>query len=113
MITDERIAELRAVCADATPGPWLLEDNGTLGGLLVRPPAGRPHRHDHGEDAEFVATARTALPELLAEIERMRPVYLAAIEWRRNDTGAEALRTCRVLIDAVDAAEKSEELPAW
>lgn len=50
-------------------------------------------------------TPPVSAAELLAEIERMRPVYLAAIEWRRNDTGAEALRTCRALIDAVDAAE--------
>lgn len=57
MVTKERIAELRALCEAATPGPWIAADEC----ILI------------AEDATFIAAARTALPELLdyiAELEK-------------------------------------------
>lgn len=130
MITDERIAEISQLCESATAGAWrwgdpdrresrmsLYSDARGAGPIGSGFPLLWLDRDSWAviafDDTAFIAAARTVVPELLAEIKRMRPIYLAAIEWRRNDTGAEALRTCRALIDAVDAAEKAEEAPEW
>ncbi len=78
-MTPARIAELRKLCEEATPGPWRhkapahITHDGTatmLAGTIaictdpVHPSAKR--------DAAFIAAARTALPELIAEVERLR-----------------------------------------
>ena len=65
------IPELRALVAAATPGPWAYEDDGTIGGIFVRPPAGRPHRHDSAADAAFIAASRSAIPALLDRVEAL------------------------------------------
>src|ERR1700745_4193697 len=56
---------LRKLCATATPGPWTLHcSNGDF--YLLAPdtsPVGDVYIS--GEDGAFIATARTALPELL------------------------------------------------
>lgn len=69
-MTPERLAELRAIAAAATPGPWT-----TSSAWSVR--SGRDELvaatsyYNHEADAEFIAAARTAIPALLAEIERL------------------------------------------
>lgn len=97
MFTKERIAELRALCDGATEGPWegfacreIREDAPHLGLCNVRTPdiAGGQQLliwpWDHGTrpglcshplsptDAQFIAAARSALPELLDEVEKLR-----------------------------------------
>ena len=74
------IPELRALVAAATPGPWAYEDDGTIGGIFVRPPAGRPHRHDSAADAAFIAAARTAVPALLDRVEALEAGLREALE---------------------------------
>lgn len=67
-MTAERWAALVTLCAEATEGPWVDDEEGGisvqwgehLGGMLTR------------NDAEFVTTARTALPEALAEVRRLQ-----------------------------------------
>ena len=56
-----------------TPGPWKLIGGGeyvTGVGVLVAPDDGGVT----SADAEFIAAARSLLPELVAEVERLRAV---------------------------------------
>lgn len=76
-MTKERIAQLLALCNAATEGPWDIPE-GNLNGCAyaVGPIAGydfdalslRPN----DPDLLFTAEARTAVPELLDEVERLR-----------------------------------------
>ena len=87
-------AELRRLCAEATPGPWLYcplphDDWGTVrvsvGDMMPFVAIGRSggvaadldqHRRDgtdpYGANARFIAAARAALPQLLDEVERLK-----------------------------------------
>lgn len=86
-MTDERIKELRALDAAATPGPWLVhrfDDSpcGYINWQVQAEDAEASVLANIGEDecrtakqtAQFIAMARTALPEALNEIERLRAV---------------------------------------
>lgn len=84
MIDDTRLAELRALADDATAGPWWgggnnrrrdaiglvgrTSDRGTGNAIAVLNGIGM----DRVADAAFIAASRTAVPELLDEIERLR-----------------------------------------
>lgn len=59
---------IRAACEAATPGPWLSEwtaVRGPKGGDLFTAPT----TYGTNEDADFIALARTALPETLAALD--------------------------------------------
>jgi hypothetical protein len=86
---DARLAEIEALAGEATPGPWEAQLNyqrktGQLArAQLVRPP--KPGSNvanvkawtlDNVDDLQFVAAARTAVPELLAEIHRLRELLI-------------------------------------
>jgi hypothetical protein len=81
-MTDDRLAELERLCAAATPGPWEVDADRrlALGVASVRCVHGtRPtvahvdaHLREMDEAAAFVAAARTAVPELIAEVRRLR-----------------------------------------
>lgn len=94
--TEEGLSTLEAICEAATEGPWdkpfddgaLMKPNGeSLLGLdvdgmaIAWVPA----------DAEFIATARTALPEALAEILRLRK-KIADLESRPRVVVAETIK---------------------
>jgi hypothetical protein len=87
MVTPDQLAELRRLAEAATPGPWESSHN-------VDPPSddnyhpNNPNREGRGEgptitgtyrdvkamaaaDAAFIAAARTAVPALCAEVERL------------------------------------------
>ncbi len=72
-MTDERLKELWRLCAAATPGPW--EHCGRNVVKSVSGPSvaitfsATVRRH---ENARFIAEARTAIPELLEEVRRLR-----------------------------------------
>jgi hypothetical protein len=78
--TKERIAELRSLCDEATPGPWEVERRAELRRWTVRSEpteetvAEIVHWSDMADraDAALIAAARTSLPEALDEIERLR-----------------------------------------
>lgn len=76
-MTDERIAELEDLCAAATPGPWTA--NGVTGMIWAENDEVGTCIDISGNDSVFVAAARAALPEALAEIRRLRQ-RLAEIE---------------------------------
>jgi hypothetical protein len=80
MITNKKLDRLQKLCDGATAGPWHTEDvgeppkrrwvvdaqyrcvaGGTAGGIGPR-----------AFDADFIAAARTALPELIAEVRRLQ-----------------------------------------
>ncbi|NMP24754.1 hypothetical protein [Sulfobacillus harzensis] len=85
-MTEERLAHLEVLCQEATEGPWharhrhvgnvsndfAWDESAGLGWEieeLDRPMRGQFVR---GADAHFIAEARTALPEALAEVRRLR-----------------------------------------
>jgi hypothetical protein len=90
MLTDERLAEIEARCNAATPGPWdaKVSDAGVRRdvGIIAMIHGGRhvlAEVYDQvdaqGADAErcwrdgcFIAAARADVPDLLAEVKRMR-----------------------------------------
>ena len=81
-LSDERIAEIRERCDKATPGPWSVDEESgdvwvpsiwrsvaiieDLDLPLVNPAA----------DRAFIAAARQDVPDLLAEVERLRKEVL-------------------------------------
>lgn len=67
------IARLRELCAKATPGPWRHEQYGTAPCYGLRSTPLHLVVTVQGEDdAAFIAAARTALPALLDDVERLQ-----------------------------------------
>lgn len=102
-----RLAELERLAAAATLGPWgyvFQPRSGSRGrarvvaghprgGLLIPPwvrglttvaDCGKrfepPDRFPHNRDAEFIAAARSAVPELVAEVRRLRALAASLAE---------------------------------
>jgi hypothetical protein len=71
MMTTERLQEIENAANEATAGPWGVDKYGDV--CLAY-----DDEHDIFElcgtidDAEFIALARTAVPELLEEVKRLR-----------------------------------------
>lgn len=90
------ISKAKELCSKATPGPWKIDTNYThyipqSCGCCSEPDMDAPshgieaangdtivwnweHTYPETPDAEFIAEARTILPEAIAEIERLRAV---------------------------------------
>jgi hypothetical protein len=76
MIDEKQLAEWEALANAASPGPW------TTNGKVVRQYSDETSKviayinseddHPWGDDALLVAAARTAMPELIAEVRRLR-----------------------------------------
>lgn len=73
----DRLAHLRSLCENATPGPWVVKEAGYVPGEYIGttdvmydqvtvPQSDKP------ENLAFIAEARTALPEALAAIEELQ-----------------------------------------
>jgi len=83
-VTKQRIAELRALAEAATPGPWVEPDD--FEGIFVKhagpgyaqAPGGFDWLDIVGPNAAFIAAARTALPEALDAIKRVREMCARA-----------------------------------
>lgn len=76
MIDADKMAELRRLAEEATPGPWrtserelTIEDEE---GQWVADCHGFNLGRPHAANAAFIAAAHTALPVLLDEVERLR-----------------------------------------
>lgn len=67
-MTEERLAELERLEQAATPGPW---DTGMLSMERV-PSNSETDWHQLGADEKLAVAARNGLPELLAEVRRLR-----------------------------------------
>ena len=75
-MTDERIAHLEALCQQAEKEPWHTDSSpyNETSPFMVRTANGWVVAEGitHVMDAEFIAYARTALPEALAEVRHLR-----------------------------------------
>jgi hypothetical protein len=76
-MTPERIAELRALAESAVPGPWRATQYATVWSEGAETRVADTVGSSHG-DARFIAAARTALPEALDAIERVRALLTRA-----------------------------------
>lgn len=85
----ERIAELKALCEKATAGPWcgqwvfhalraVRKHFHDLEDILVK---SKVHPTESEADCDFIVASRQALPELLAEVERLTNALEQAILW--------------------------------
>lgn len=83
-MTPERIAELRALCGAATPGPWathlpspesayrvLGRDRTVIVTVHRNGMSPQPRQTADSANAAFIAAARSAVPGLLDEVERL------------------------------------------
>ena len=78
-MTDERISELRAIAEAATPGPWAVDiqtpDLAANIGNAEKWVCAVTKEGGHG-DVDFIVASRTAIPELLDEIARLRDLTI-------------------------------------
>lgn len=103
-MTPERMAELRRLAEAATPGPWRV----SMSGYSVKsqdadvPIVAAVHRGAHATaddierwlpNADLIATARTAIPELLAEVDRLKRD--AETAWANEAATSELLREAK------------------
>ena len=86
-MTPSRLSELKELAEKATAGPWkwwtsnswrrLKRDSLGITQNVLEPYVcrdGHPDLSISEEDMDFIAAARTAVPELVAEVERLREV---------------------------------------
>ncbi len=78
-MTPERIAELRYLCADATPGEWGTSHPCGDHIIAIKSKTLICKAKKRG-DALFIAAARTALPELLDALEAQEASYVRQLE---------------------------------
>lgn len=78
-MTDEDLQAIRMRAEAATPGPWVKDNDSPI----VRGP--EMILYDEGghsdPDADFIAAARTDVPALLAEVDRLRAALGAWETW--------------------------------
>jgi hypothetical protein len=89
-MTPEDLAAVEARANAATPGPWMITHDG---GLIVKSDAGficdfACGTGTHAHDANFIATARTDVPLLLAEVKRLQIVLRDQAVWLREQCDA-------------------------
>lgn len=92
MITQERINQIRVRLQLATPGPWksFIEGRDHFGGSSIVRTSGEDLEilGATGEDIDFIAHARQDVPELLAEVERLRALLASpSTSSRASDNG--------------------------
>ena len=71
-LSAERLADLRRLVEAATPGPWTVYEGKYA--AHVNPGFDVSIDCNTGANAALVVAARTALPELLDEVERLRSI---------------------------------------
>lgn len=107
-MTPDRIKELRKLCSEATLGPWVCRDGVVFGDVPINGAvcAMLQEREEANSvelaDAAFISAARTALPEALKEIERLREYLLGreTVLARKQTAEIERLRAALKVISA-------------
>lgn len=101
-MTDEELEAIEKACAEATPGPWSVLPYPP--GYLLVGPTRTPYSYE-GEvikaDAEFSAGARQWLPEILAEVKRLR--HLCG---QREREAEKAINERNAALSRMDLAER-------
>lgn len=100
-MTDEQLAELEALAEKATEGPWVWYNDDNMYGeggprkenrfwpeAIIQTDSG--YYGPNEKDRAFIAAARTAVPALIAEVERLRAVAA------ERAAAVEALRTVQL-----------------
>ena len=122
-ITDQQLDEYDELCAAATPGPWAHTDSSAIVAPLsadkiadVWEPTGLSRNGD------FIETARTAMPALIAEVRRLQALvaelepdsallaalYAAGVDnWEGYDNAREEADARAELAAAASAAGES------
>ena len=86
-LTDDYLDRLQAICDAATEGPWIVCPMPELApdgyslmfrGVGTDVYAKNPHATVAGNNQEFTAESRTALPLLIAEVRRLRDEVASA-----------------------------------
>lgn len=107
-LTDEQLNEYEALHAAATPGPWHLTDADTIVAPLtadtiadVWEPTGT------SRNGEFIETARTAVPALLAEVRRLQQQrrYLIGQLAKKDAASGEGDKALREFLSGEPEAE--------
>ncbi len=86
MITPERIQELKMLCENATEGPWQESQSGLYENRVADLDTTfiysevRVEIDNQENNAALIAAARTAVPELIAEVERLQE-----FEWKYKE----------------------------
>lgn len=101
MITSKELDRLQKLCDGATAGPWEADGPGTNTYDRVTscvPEHTTEVAYDilHDGDALFIAAARTALPELIAEVRRLQERCAAAERDRKAALFGEIGSPCNV-----------------
>lgn len=104
-MNEQELNEIKARAEAATPGPWRRYnwDHVSNGDEVVcdtRPESNFPN--EFAENADFIAYARTDVPALVAEVERLNGLVEALAIAVEDETG--------MLSDAPLTAEKMEEI---
>lgn len=101
-LTDFELNAIRERLAAATPGPWRAEYSGITGPVVVDAESidARDHvarcPHYRGQaDTDFIAHAPTDVAALLAEVERLRAGWAAAIEAVTDGLEVERATACQ------------------
>lgn len=111
-MTEARLAEIEALAVAAQPGPWSMwvgagaptirnVDNGGVCRMC-------PGIDTEEADGAFIAAARTDVPDLLAEIERLRAENAALRAQFDRDTAAMDAETDRSSREAQDLRDALE-----
>ncbi len=90
MITPEQLAEWKRIEQEASPGRWIWlgKDRnflhftggyGDMGDFVIS--MSKKGATPTPQNAAFIAESRTAMPALIAEVERLRKIEEAALEW--------------------------------
>lgn len=78
-MTDEQLAEIKARCEAATPGPWtnrrdrrVIRTTRYVSDVIAHVEQQPYNDYVHFQNGDFIAHARTDIPALVAEVERLR-----------------------------------------
>ncbi len=101
-ITPEQLAEWKRIEQEATKAPWSISNSDGDGNIVMSAvPVGYDREMDYNpiygvcracsddgyaDNLTFIATSRTAMPALIAEVERLRKIEQAALEWHEVRT---------------------------
>ncbi len=104
----ERLAEIKARCEGATPGPWLGLSEGKHRQGIVDHEGQRIWPWLREEDMRFAYCAREDVPTLLAEVERLRALHeQAAALVEAHETG-DGSNLCEMLAAKIRALLPSQ-----
>lgn len=113
MTDDERVAEIMAREAKATPGPWNRDKEWSrVDNKYMQIVELRSGGIDGESNADFIAHARSDIPYLLSRLQQARAVISAARKTRRNEMNSvehhDGWWELRVALDAYDKGGEGE-----